>query len=135
MVKTTPKYTPRQYLDGIRRNDPTIINSIVEEYLPGIRQHITHNNGTEQDAEDTFQEALISLFLKTRDKGLHDLTCTFYTFLFEICKRLWLSKLRKEKPDLEVTLDEWMLLTADEDPSRPWKMPNDMTCSGRNSFC
>lgn len=114
MVSHTPKYTPRQYLDGIRQGDTIIINCITEEYFPRIRGHVTRNSGVEQDAEDLFQDAMAVVFWKTSHEGLDDLDSSFYTFLFGICKNLWLTKLRKEKSNPGVTFDKDLQLISDE---------------------
>lgn len=104
------------YLAGIRRHDQTILKEIFREYLPGIQQYTQANHGASQDAEDLFMDALEVIYRQITEKGLSDLSCSFYTYLYEICKRLWLKKLRRNKFQSGVTTDDLLVLTGDENP-------------------
>ena len=48
------------------------------------------------DAQDIFQEAIYLLIKKIINEEL-SLTCTFKTFLYSVCRNLWLQKLTKDK--------------------------------------
>lgn len=115
MTTRPPKYTPAQYLDGIRTGDGAVLQSIFQEYYPGIRDFVSKNRGAPQDAEDLFMDALEALCRKTNG-GLSDLSCAFYTYLYEICKRLWYKKLRAQKRDAGVTPEELLVFNDEEDP-------------------
>jgi len=52
------------------------------------------NSGSEDDAADIFQEALIDIYNQAKSKQLQ-LTCPFEPFLLLICKRKWLNILKK----------------------------------------
>ena len=55
-----------------------------------------HNHGSEADAADIFQEALLSISRKAA-RGNFILTCPFEAFLYSVCKRKWLKELEKRK--------------------------------------
>jgi RNA polymerase sigma factor (sigma-70 family) len=115
MKKRTPqRYTNEEYLRGLHDKDPRVARSIYQEYLPGIIRHVKKNSGTREDGEDLFQEALLAICLRLRRKELK-LTCAFYTYLFEICRRLWLNKLRKRKKQKGVTFSDDELFKYTED--------------------
>lgn len=116
MVSNKPQHTTPQYLTGLLRHDPAILQSIFREYLPGILQFVKQNKGTAQDAEDIFMDALEAIFRMVSRKGLKDLSCTFYTFLFEICKRLWFRKLRRKKFYSGVIPEDLIVFTGEMDP-------------------
>lgn len=59
-----------------------------------IEKNILSNNGDEQDAEDIFQDGLIVLYHQIKKDQLK-LTCSLSTYLYSICRNLWLKKLRK----------------------------------------
>lgn len=103
------------FLRGIRQNDSAVIEQIFERFRPGIRRHIRRNGGTTEDADDIFMDALEVIYRKVKTDAL-ELTCAFYTYLFEICKRLWLKKLRRKKFQSGVTIDEWPVSTMSEEP-------------------
>lgn len=52
------------------------------------------NNGQDVDAEDIFQEAMIILYRKAKEDDII-LNSSFKTYLYSICKNLWLQRLSK----------------------------------------
>ena len=103
------------YLKGLLKNDSKVIDSIFQQYLPGIQNYIIQNKGTKQAAEDIFMDALEVIFRKLKADDLK-LTCSFYTYLFEICKRLWWKKLRRKRTENRVTNMDWPVSIAGEEP-------------------
>jgi RNA polymerase sigma factor (sigma-70 family) len=85
-------YTDDAIIDGLRKRDNGIIRYIYKEYYPTIKFLITTNSGTETDAEDVFQDALVVLYRKIAKENLI-LTSSFKTFLYSICRNLWLQRL------------------------------------------
>ncbi len=90
------KYTIEQLLEGIKNRDNTILKLIYSEYYPIIRSFILQNSGNEDDAKDIFQEAVIALFKKANEPGF-EITSSFITFLYSICRQLWFKQLRSRK--------------------------------------
>lgn len=56
---------------------------------------IQRNNGTKDDAEDIFQEGMQHFILNIRS-GIFQQKSSPKTYLFRICRNLWLSKLRRK---------------------------------------
>jgi RNA polymerase sigma factor (sigma-70 family) len=84
--------TDEAILDGLKKRDSGIIRYVYKEFYPTIKFLITTNSGTETDAEDVFQDALVVLFKKIAREDLI-LTSSFKTFLYSICRNLWLQRL------------------------------------------
>lgn len=57
-----------------------------------ILQLVVLNNGTEDDAKDVFQESIIVLYDKVKG-GKFELSSKLKTFLYSVCRRLWLKRL------------------------------------------
>lgn len=57
---------------------------------------VTSNSGTETDAHDVFQEALIVIYKRAQSPDFV-LTCPFYNFLYPVCKFIWLRKLNNPR--------------------------------------
>lgn len=57
-----------------------------------VLQLIINNNGSEHDAKDIYQESIIILHDKIKS-GDFELTSKLKTFLYSVCRRLWLKKL------------------------------------------
>lgn len=113
---------------GIVENDLTILKRIYSESLPEVIKYVKRNSGTEDDGKDVFQEGVIVIFRKASAGDL-ELTTSFHNFLFTICKRIWLKKLRKTTGK-EVPFDQ-VLEYSDEDDldeailkSQKWELFN-----------
>lgn len=78
-------------------------------YFDLIQNIILKNNGSEKDAEDVFQDALIVFYHQVK-KGKLDLTCSLKTYLYSICRNIWLKKLRSQKRVVQLsdTLKEYI---------------------------
>jgi RNA polymerase sigma factor (sigma-70 family) len=57
-----------------------------------VQALILSNNGYPDDARDIFQEAMIVLYEKVRS-GSFELHCQLKTYLYSVCRRLWLKRL------------------------------------------
>jgi RNA polymerase sigma factor (sigma-70 family) len=89
-------YTIEELLDGIKNKNNTILKLVYKEYFPLIRSFILQNSGSEDDAKDIFQEAIIAIYKKSSDFDF-EITSSFKTFLYSICRQLWLKQLRNRK--------------------------------------
>jgi RNA polymerase sigma factor (sigma-70 family) len=86
-------------IEGIKRQDEKIIAQIYNTYFPSIRQFIFLNNGTNEDARDIFNDAIVIILLKARENEL-SIKCSLKTFIYAICKNLWLKKIKSESINL-----------------------------------
>lgn len=57
---------------------------------------ICSNSGTEQEAKDIYQEAVIAFYERAQQPGF-TLTCKIKTYLYAVCRRLWLKRLAEKK--------------------------------------
>jgi len=91
-------------------NDNDIINyvrsntfqkpvKLLYAYFPVVKKFVIKNSGSKQDAEDIFQDALIILFNKIKNDAFQ-LNSSLNTYIFGICKNLWLEQLRKNKKEM-----------------------------------
>jgi len=55
-----------------------------------------NNSGSEEDARDIFQEALL-VFIKKLQTPNFELTAQPKTYLYAVCRNLWLKQLQKKK--------------------------------------
>lgn len=97
-------YSNVELLDGILRNDTIVLQYIYKNFFSNINFFIKKNNGDEEDANDVFQEAIIIIYRKLKANELL-LDCTFDTYLYSICRLLWLKELEKRKIEKETIKD------------------------------
>ena len=81
-------------LAGLALQDKASIEQIYREHYKMVQLMILNNNGSTDDAADIFQEAMIVLFEKAVS-GSFELHCQLKTFIYSICRRLWLKKLQQ----------------------------------------
>ncbi len=81
-------------LQGLAANDKRAVETIYRENYLTIQSFIVKNNGYPDDARDIFQEAMIVLYEKVCS-GSFELTCQIKTYLYSVCRRLWLKRLQQ----------------------------------------
>ena len=94
------KLSVEEILLGIKENDNLVLNYIYDKYYLNFESFVLGNNGSNKDAEDIFQDAIIIIFLKVKDEKLI-ITCNFNTYLYSVCNKLWLKYLEKNKNNIK----------------------------------
>lgn len=93
-------YSNQELLNGILRNDTIVLQFIFKNFYSNISFFIKKNNGDDDDANDIFQEAVIIMYRKLKANDLV-IDSTFETYLYSICRLLWLKELEKRKIEKE----------------------------------
>jgi len=89
-------YSDEAILEGLRLRSDYIINFAYKEFYPLIKFLVTDNGGREEDAEDIFQDGIVTLYNKIILNQL-ELTSSFKTYMYSVCRNLWLQKLNRRK--------------------------------------
>ena len=79
-----------------KKNLNEAVLQLYQEHAAVARSFIMGRGGSEQDADDIFQETVIS-FIDTVQKGKFRFESGIRTFLISISKNLWLNELRKRQ--------------------------------------
>lgn len=95
--------TDSEIVEELKKGNTTVLK-FCYQHLSMIESFVVKNSGTVQDSHDIFQDALI-IFYKNAIKPDFELSSKISTFLFGICRRLWLQQLRK-KSKLLIESDE-----------------------------
>lgn len=82
-------------LKGLANSDHQAVESIYKDNYNMIQSLVINNNGSADDAKDIFQEAMIVLYEKARS-GTFELNCQIKTFIYSVCRRLWLKRLQQQ---------------------------------------
>ena len=96
------RFSDDDIIRGLAKRDNHVIHYIYDENFGKISQMILNNSGSEDDAEDAFQESLIIIFKRLRENKDFELTSTFSTYIYSIARLYWLKKLRDSRK-MEVT--------------------------------
>lgn len=88
------------------------IEAIYRDSFHSIENYIARNSGDKEEAKDIFQDGMI-IFYRNIIAGQFKEQSSIKTYLFSICKNLWLQRLKHKGMGL-VSLDE-----ADDIPEQP----------------
>jgi RNA polymerase sigma factor (sigma-70 family) len=103
-------------IQGILYHNKEVIKYIYEENYKSIANHVITNAGNKDDAEDLFQDSVLTIYNKIKKENL-TLYVAFSTYLFAVAKRLWLreldrrNKLNKNKGSSDDVADEFDVIS------------------------
>lgn len=89
-----PEINEQLLLRGLAENDTRAVEAIYKDNFNMIQAFILNNNGSYDDARDIFQEAMITLYEKAKSESFV-LTCQIKTYVYSVCRRLWLKRLQQ----------------------------------------
>jgi RNA polymerase sigma factor (sigma-70 family) len=92
--RVNPETNEKELLKGLALSDKKAVETIYKENFNMVQSLVINNNGTAQDAMDTFQEAMIVLYEKARS-GTFELNCQIKTYVYSVCRRIWLKRLQQ----------------------------------------
>ena len=95
-IERKTKDKNEKIINGILSGDQQVFNDLYEYEFPKVVRLITLNSGNVDSAKDIFQDGLIT-FMEKLYKNEIDLTCSVSTYLYSICRNLWMEQLRKDK--------------------------------------
>ena len=84
-----------EILEKIGQGDERILDHLYKKHYRMMLKIVLKNNGTEQEAQDIYQEALIAFWQKAVS-GKLVLTSKISTYLYSICNNLWLKELDRK---------------------------------------
>lgn len=99
---------------GILNDSKVTLEHLYSSYFPMILQLVIKNNGNEDDAKDIFQESIIVLYNKVK-AGNFELNSKLKTFLYSVCRRLWLKRLNEQSKTSRNIHDFSELIPVEED--------------------
>ena len=88
-------HTDNKYIEALLHNDTALLDELYTRFKGKITGMVIQNNGTEADAADIFQEAILDIYKKAKT-GFR-LTCPMEAFLYLICRNRWMNKITRKK--------------------------------------
>ena len=82
-----------QFIEGIGLHSDEMLGKFYKLHYPMILQLVLMNNGSEQDAKDVYQEAIMILCEKI-NRGTFELNSKLKTFIYSVSRKIWLKKLK-----------------------------------------
>jgi RNA polymerase sigma factor (sigma-70 family) len=87
-------FTEKALLEGLAKDNSLAIETIYKQNYNMVQTLILNNNGSTDDAKDIFQEAVVVLYEKVKSGSL-ELNCQIKTYVYSVCRRLWLKRLNQ----------------------------------------
>ncbi|MBW8051205.1 MAG: sigma-70 family RNA polymerase sigma factor [Cytophagales bacterium] len=84
-----------EILNRIESGNESALEYLYKKYYRMMVKMIIRNSGTEDEAKDIYQEALI-VFWQNVTKGKFVLTSKISTYLYSICQNLWRKELERK---------------------------------------
>lgn len=94
-------YTDAQILEGLAKHDNTIVRYVYKKYYAQVADYVYKNSGTQDDAQDIFQEGMLIFMQKVKQPDFNLSEASPKTYLYRICANLWLERLRKDRRKLQ----------------------------------
>ncbi len=89
--------TQNDLIAGLKSNNRQSLEKIYTMHYRDVERYIVKNSGTESDAKDVFQEALIAAWLNIKeDKFVPKTEDSLGGYIFQIAKYKWLDKLKSK---------------------------------------
>src|SRR5882762_1313865 len=79
-------------ISELRKKNEVALKQLYKENYSMILRLVVNNNGTEQEAKDVYQDAIIH-FYERLSQTEFALTCKVKTYLYAVCRKLWLQQL------------------------------------------
>ncbi len=83
-----------ELISRFKNADSEAVRFMYKKFLPDVIAFITKIGGSEEDARDVFQEAIMALFKQAKANKL-ELRADLKTYLLAICKNQWFKSIRK----------------------------------------
>ena len=90
------QYSDAEILEGILNSDRKVMDFIYRQYYGKVENFLVGKGGNPEHVKDVFQDAMYVIYKKVNERNLI-LSCTFSTYLFAVCKNIWMHDLRKYK--------------------------------------
>jgi RNA polymerase sigma factor (sigma-70 family) len=86
----------KETFERIKRGDEKTLEFLYKKYYRMMTKLVITNSGTEEEARDVYQDALIVFWQKATSGNLV-LTSKISTYIYSICQNLWRKELERKK--------------------------------------
>ncbi len=88
-------FSDEAIIHGIRQEEEDALAYLYQAHYPMILHFIQNNSGTDEEAKDIYQEGIVVFYEKIK-AGTLELNCQIKTYLYSVCRHLWLKRLAEK---------------------------------------
>jgi RNA polymerase sigma factor (sigma-70 family) len=96
VFKSSSQVDEKELFERICGGDEKALEVIYKKYYRMMTKLVVTNSGTEDEARDIYQDALVVFWQKSRSGNLV-LTSKISTYIYSICQNLWRKELDRKK--------------------------------------
>jgi len=108
---------------ALRKGDNQALKFVYKTYWPMISRFVRENSGSEEDAEELYQEGIIALYEKFKSPDFI-LSCSIKTYIYSICRNKWLNVLKGRR--VIVDLEEYLEVSDLPEENLATVLPEDV---------
>lgn len=96
VYKASSDMNEKEIFERIRHGDEKALEFLYKKYYRMMTKMVITNSGTEEEARDIYQDALIVFWQKATSGNLV-MTSKISTYIYSICQNLWRKELDRKK--------------------------------------
>lgn len=96
VFRSSSAINEKEIFERICKGDEKALEYLYQKYYRMMTKMVITNSGTEEEARDVYQDALIVFWQKATSGNLV-LTSKMSTFIYSICQNLWRKELDRKK--------------------------------------
>jgi RNA polymerase sigma factor (sigma-70 family) len=96
VFKSDKEMSEQELFERIKGSDEKALEYLYKKYYRMMTKLVITNSGTEEEARDVFQDALIVFWQKAKSGNLV-MTAKISTYIYSVCQNLWRKELDRKK--------------------------------------
>lgn len=96
VYKSNLQMDEKEIFERIQKGDEKALEFIYKKYYRMMTKLVITNSGTEEEALDVYQDALVVFWQKARSGNLV-MTAKISTYIYSVCQNLWRKELDRKK--------------------------------------
>lgn len=96
VLRSEREMSEPELFDRIKGGDEKALEYLYKKYYRMMTKMVISNSGTEDEAKDIFQDALVVFWQKARSGNLV-MTAKISTYIYSVCQNLWRKELDRKK--------------------------------------
>lgn len=114
-MKKEISFTNETYLiQQIQEGSQKALQYLYKLHYGMIENLIRKNNGSDEDAQEIYQEAMLVVYDKLQ-KPDFKLSCSLKTYIYSVCRNMWMYQLRKTEQNQARFSDFEQFIPVEED--------------------
>lgn len=83
-------------VDSLLKGDQEVMQLLYESLFPRVLSYVRNNQGSKEDAEEIFHDALYQIMIRASTKGVQ-INSTFDGYVYTVCRNLWLAEIKSRQ--------------------------------------